>query len=81
MRGWVGVQNEKEQKRLYSPSIQAFEGNHTFKPSAHPIGTAFQRFSSFAMTIMICLLAQPYIENQIQQRFQLPGVAINLNPY
>ncbi|AUB38400.1 hypothetical protein COO91_04370 [Nostoc flagelliforme CCNUN1] len=34
MRGWVGVQNEKEQKRLYAQSIQGFEGNGTFKPSA-----------------------------------------------
>lgn len=84
MRGWVGVQNEKEQKRLYAPSIQGFEGNHTFKPSAHLIGTVFQRFASCAMTIlcvMIFLFAQPNLENQIQQRFQTPAIAINLNPY
>jgi hypothetical protein len=34
MRGWVDVQNEKERKKLYAPSIQDFESNGTFKPSA-----------------------------------------------
>lgn len=75
MRGWVGVQNEKGQKSLYARSIQEFESNGTFKPSAHLMGTRFQRFVSCVMTIpcvMICSFAQPYLENQI---------AINQNTY
>ncbi len=75
MRGWVDVQNDKERKMLASPSIQDFEGNDTFQPSAHLMGTGFQRFASCAMTIscvMIHSFAQPNIENQIQQRFQTP---------
>ncbi len=84
MRGWVGVQNEKGQKRLYAPSIQDFEGDSTFKPSAHLMGTAFQRFTSCGMTIsyvMISSFAQPYLENQIQHCFQMPAIAIQQNPY
>ena len=80
MRGWVGVQNEKGQKRLYAPSIQNFEGNSTFKPSAHLMGTGFQRFASCNITIpcvMIRSFAQLNLENQIQQRFQKPANAIN----
>lgn len=80
MRGWVGVQNEKERKRLYAPSIQDFEGNGTFQPSAHLMGTGFQGFASCDMTIpcvMIRSFAQLNLENQIQQRFQKPAIAIN----
>jgi|GEM_PF-1197570 hypothetical protein len=84
MRGWVGVQNEQEQKRVYAPSIQQFQGNGTLKPSAHLMGNGFQRFTSCGMTIscvMISSFAQPYLENQIQQRFQTPAIAIHQNPY
>ena len=80
MRGWVGVQNEKERKRLYAPSIQDFQGNGTFKPSAHLMGTGFQRFASCNITItcvMIRSFAQLNLKNQIQQRFQKPAIAIN----
>jgi hypothetical protein len=84
MRGWVGVQNQKQQKMLYPPSIQDFEGNVTLKPSAHLMGTGFQRFASCGMTIycvMILLFAQLHLENQIQQRFQTLAIAIHQNPY
>lgn len=79
MREWVGVQNDNEQKRLYAPSIQDFQGNGTLKPSAHLIETAFQRFASCAMTILYVMIhpfAQLHLENQIQQRFQTPAIAI-----
>ncbi len=79
MRGWVGVQNEKGQKLLYAPSIQDFQGNGTFKPSAHLMGTGSQRFASCVMTIacvMIFAFAQLHLENQIQQSFQTPAIAI-----
>ncbi len=72
MRGWVGVQNQKQQKMLYAASTQDFEGNGTLKASAHLMGTGFQRFASCVMNIphaMICSFAQPHLENQIQQRF------------
>lgn len=75
MRGWVGVQNDKEQKRLYAPSIQYFQGNGTLKPSAHLMGSGFQRLASCNITIpyiMIRSFAQLNLENQIQQRFQKP---------
>jgi hypothetical protein len=84
MRGWVGVQNEMGQKSLYAPSIQGFEGNGTFKTSAHLTGTGFQRFVSCAMTIpcaMIHSFAQLHLENQIQQGFWTPAIAIHQNPY
>ncbi len=84
MRGWVGVQNEKEQKMATAPSIQCFQGTSIFKPSAHLMGTGFQRFASCAMTIpyvMIHTFAQLHLENQIQQRFQKPAIAIHQNPY
>ena len=84
MRGWVGVQNEKGQKRLYAPFIQQFQGNSTFKPSAHLMETGFQRFVFCGMTIpcvMIHSFAQLHLENQIQQGSQTPAIAINLNPY
>lgn len=80
MRGWVGVQNEKERKRLYAPSIQDFEINGTLKPSAHLMGNGFQRFASCDITIpyvMIRSFAQLNLENQILQRFQKPAIAIN----
>lgn len=48
MRGWVGVQNDNEQKRLYAPSIQDFQGNGTLKPSAHFMGTMFQLFGALS---------------------------------
>lgn len=69
MRGWVGVQNEKERKRLYAPSIQDFEGNGTFKASAHLMVTGFQRFASCDMTILCVMIhsfAQLNLEKQIQ---------------
>ncbi len=84
MRGWVGVQNEKGQKMAVAPSIQAFQGNSTFQPSAHLMETGFQRFASCAMTIrcvMIYSFAQLHLENQIQQGFQTPAIAIHQNPY
>ena len=83
MRGWVGVQNEKGQKRLYAPSIQQFQGNGTFKPSAHLIGTGFQRFAYCCITIpcaMIRSFAQLYLENQIQQGFQTLALQFNKIP-
>lgn len=79
MRGWVDVQNDKERKRLYAPSIQDFEGNGTLKPSAHLMGTGFQQFTSCDITIpyvMIRSFAQLNLENQIQQPFQKPAIAI-----
>lgn len=84
MRGWVGVQNERAQKMVASPSIQDFEGNVTFKLSAHLMGTGFQRFASCAMTILCVMIqwfAQLHLENQIQQGFQKPAIAIYQNPY
>jgi hypothetical protein len=72
MRGWVGVQNEKGQKMAIAPSIQGFQGTSIFKPSAHLMGTGFQRFVSCAITIccvMIHSFAQLHLENQIQQSF------------
>lgn len=80
MRGWVDVQNEMERKRLYAPSRQYFEGNRTFKPSAHLMGTGFQRLASCNITIP-CVMIRPFaqlnLENQIQQRFQKAAIAIN----
>ncbi len=55
-----------------SPSIQEFEGINTFNPSAHLMGTGFQRFGSCAITIpcvMIQWFAQLHLENQIQHGF------------
>ncbi len=83
MRGWVGVENEQEQKRLYAPSIQQFQGNGTLKPSAHLMGTGFQRFASCVMIIacvMIFPFAQLHLENQIQQSFQTPALQFNKIP-
>ncbi len=77
MRGWVGVENEQEQKRLYAPSIQQFQGNGTLKPSAHLMGTGFQRFAS---CVMIFPFAQLHLENQIQQSFQTPALQFNKIP-
>ncbi len=79
MGGWVDVQNEKERKRLYAPSIQDFQGNGTFNPSAHLMGSGFQRFASCDITIpcvMIRSFVQLNLENQIQQRFEKPAIAI-----
>lgn len=84
MRGWVGVQNERGQKMAAALSIQSFQGNSTFKPSAHLMGSGFQRFASCAMTIrcvMILPFAQLHLENQIQQGFQTQAIAIHQNPY
>jgi hypothetical protein len=84
MRGWVGVQNEKEQKMATALSIQCFQVTSIFKPSAHLIGTGFQRFASCAMTsccVMIHTFAQLHLENQIQQGFHKPAIAIHQNPY
>ncbi|MHC5718293.1 MAG: hypothetical protein ACYTX0_40965, partial [Nostoc sp.] len=39
-----------------SPSIQDFEGNVTFKPSAHLMGNGFQRFASGVMTILCVMI-------------------------
>ncbi len=84
MRGWVGVQNKHDQKRLQAQSRQDFEGDRTFKPSAHLMETAFQRFASCAMTIP-CVIIDPFaqlnLENQIQKGFQTPAIAIKQNPY
>lgn len=84
MRGWVDVQNEKEQKMATAPSIQCFQGTSIFKPSAHLMGTGFQRFASSRITIhrvIISTFAQPNLENQIGQSFQKPAIAIHQNPY
>lgn len=84
MCGWVGVQNQNGQKMVASPSIYDFRDYGTFKPSAHLMGTAFQRFVFCAMTIpcvMIHSFAQLNLENQIQHGFQTPAIAINQNPY
>ena len=71
-------------KWLHVPSIQDFQGNATFKPSAQLLGTGFQRFVSCAMTIpciMIHSFAQLHLENQIQQSFETPAIATYQNPY
>jgi len=57
MRGWVGVQNEKRQKNVASPFIQDFEGNVTFKPSAHLMELCF---SDLHFVLRIAIYQNPY---------------------
>ena len=77
MRGWVSVQNEKEQKRLYARSIQQFQDNGTLKPSAHLMETGFQRFvSCYNYSLCYDSFAQLHLENEIQHGFQTPALQL-----
>ncbi len=65
-------------------SMQEFEGNKIYKPSAQLTWTSFQRFVSSQITtphVMISKFAQQNLENQIRQGFQAPAISITQNPY
>ncbi len=79
MRGWVGVREGVMQKMAELPYMQSLESVSIPKPSAHLMGTSFQPFASSQITTpraMIFAFAQPNLENQIEQDFQKPAIAI-----
>ncbi|ODH01243.1 hypothetical protein A4S05_29660 [Nostoc sp. KVJ20] len=79
MRGWVGVGEEVTTKMAELAYLQQLESDRISKLSAHLMGTSFQPFASSQITIprvMIFAFAQPNLENQITQGFQIPAIAI-----
>ncbi len=79
MRGWVGVQEGVTTTMAELPYMQELESVSISKPSAHFMGTSFQPFASSQITtprVMISTFAQPNLENQIEQDFQKPAIAI-----
>ena len=79
MRGWVGVHNGVTQKMAELFYMQELESVTISKPSAHRMWTSFQPFASSQIPtprVMIFAFAQPNLENQIEQDFQKPAIAI-----
>ena len=79
MRGWVGVREGVIIEMAELPCMQELENVSILKPSAHLMGTSFQPFASSQITtprVMISAFAQPNLENQIEQDFQKPAIAI-----
>lgn len=79
MRGWVGVRKGVTQKMAELPYMQELESVSISNPSAHLMRTSFQPFASSQITtprVMIFAFAQPNFENQIEQDFQKPAIAI-----
>ncbi len=84
LRRGVGVEFGLETKKAGFRSGSGLKGDRVLEPLAHQIPQGFQRFwglTNASKSIHNRGVAQPNLEKYISQGFQMPAIAIDLNPY